>query len=363
MIDSLEGINRMVSFCKSMTSVENNYSSLVVKATNTETALSEAERYRKLYEDEKASKRVLETEIETYKRDIFDFQNQVASQTITTADIHQNAEFKSMQMRLDTISKQKEDLLQEFEEYKKDVEQQAALVGANTQNDVIKHLREELKKAQTLAFDQIVDSRMPIFQETTTLDAEHILYFKEVRPAVYINSFIKYAASLLRIKYHKSLKKNYIIIILDTLCDQFTVEKYRKRGWSINSQPSAEECVLVTNSFDYSKLKSEYHIDQRELVMIIDRTHVKTDAVQMRRAHKFYLINTVNDVADFELDPAYCIGFFAKVPAGTPATPRYLINPWDDSLAEADTRKRCGKCSSDKILSTILEETGVLPKT
>lgn len=361
-ISSLESVNKMVTFSRSLATVEDSYTLTVEQAAKAETMQVEVERYKKLYEDERVSKRVLEADIESYKKDIAEYQEKLATQAVSVGDVHQDAEFKALEARLGAVATQKDELANEFEEYKRDMEQRASLVDGNTQEEVIAHLREELKKAQTLAFDQIVNSRMPILSEATTLGAEAVLYFKEVRPTVYLNSFVKYATSLLRIKYHKQLKKSYIIVILDTLCDQYTTDKYRKRGWAINSTPNPDECVLVTNCFDYSKLKSDYSISQYDLILVIDRTHVKTDAVQMKRAHKYYFVNTVNDIAEFGLDPAFCIGFFAKAPANATAVPRYMTPPWDDSLAEMDTRKRCGKCSSDRILSTILEETGVLPK-
>lgn len=362
MISSLEEVNKMVTFSRSLETIEENYAATVELAAKAELVQAEAEHYKKMYEDEQRTKQVLEADVDRYKQDITELQEKFAMQAVTVGDVHQTAEYKALEARLEAITAQKDALTTEFEEYKKDISQQAATQESNTQEEVITHLREELKKAQTLAFDQIVNSRMPIFSEATTLGAEAILYFKEVRPTVYLNSFIKYATSLLRIKYHKQLKKDYIIVVLDTLCDQYTVDKYRKRGWAINSIPSQDECVLITNCFDYSRLKSDYNISQYNLILVIDRTHVKTDAVKMKRAHKYYFINTVNDISEFGLDPAYCIGFFAKAPANAVAVPRYLTPPWDDSLAESDTRKRCGKCSSDKILATILEETEVLPR-
>lgn len=357
---SMNDINKMAAFCKSLSTAENSYSSLVAASTKAELALADAERYKKLYEEEKTRTHRLGLEVSEYKNNIVDLQGMIASDALSQPVLEHSADYVAMQTKLEALTAEKEKLALEFEEYKKSIEEQAPLVGGESDSEIIAHLREELRKAQTLAFDQIVNSRMPIFQESTALNAEHIFYFKEIRPAVYMNSFLAYAGALLKIKYKNIYKKEYLIIVLDTLCDQYAVSKYRKRGWAINSRPDPKNGILVTNCFDFSRLKSEYNVDTVDLVLVIDRTHVTTDAVQISRAHKYYFVNTINDMTDYNLEPAYCIGFLGNFQSESGVYPKYRVDPWDPMLSTTDSRKRCGKCSNDKILETILNETGVL---
>ena len=379
MINSLEGINKMLTFCKSLESVESSYSTLVAKAVTVDSAVADADHYKELYEKELTVNKTLEAELQNVKKDLYEVQSQASLNSISSESIRLNAEFKTVQAELDTVTEQKEKIVQEFEEYKRSTEERLAQMGTDGQTEIIQQLHDELKIAQSTSFAQLIEGHMPIFQESTALNAEHIFYFKEVRPTVYINSLISYISKALNLVCRKR-SQTALIVVLDPLNNQYDIDKYQKRVWAINSKPDIYQqniqkdsrglqvntntrlqrgLVLITNQFEFSRLREEYEIDLKDILVIIDRTHVKPDAVQMKRANKFYFINTTNDIIDFGLDPSRCIGFMAKVPEDAQQIPKYMVNPWEDSLATSLTDKRCTKCSCDQIFAVIFNEAGV----
>lgn len=361
-IQSIDDLNSMISYCHSLNSATEQYTEIVAKAAQVDNVLAEVERYRGLYEDMRTAKMLSDTDKKDLEQQLESMRSQMDSYTVTEDDIHNHADFKSLQIRVDTIASERDLIKKEFEEYKQNVEEQAALAGNTSKDNIIKHLRDEIKKLKEFPFDQTINSCMPVFQEATTLDAEHILYFKEIRPTVYINGAIYWLSSFLNIRYRNMQRKEYLILVFDPLIDQYTKDKYIKHGWSINQAPSPSNHVLITNCFDYSKLKSLYHIEAYNCIICFDRTHVKTDAIAIKRCKKFFFINTTNDIQDFDLEPASCIGFFESVPAGAVATPKYRIKPWDKSLTAYTDITRSGKFTEDKIFTVILEECGVVTK-
>lgn len=360
-IETIDDINSMTSFCKSLNSATTKYSEVVAKSSKVEEALADAERYRRLYEDLLTAKKIVEADKDDLEKQLEGMHAQLTAHTVTDSDVHNHADYKSLQVRLEAISAEKETLKQEFERYKQNAEEQSALADGSGNTALVAHLREEIKKLKEMPLDKTIEERMPFLIESTTLDAEHIVYFKEVRPTVYINSAIHWLISYLKVRYTKAKHKEFLILVLDPLVDQYTVSKYQKHGWSVNSVPSASNHVLVTNCFNYSQLKSLYHIEAYGAIICIDRTHVKTDAINIKRCKKFYMINTTNDIQDYGLEPASCIGFFEKSPAGAIA-PRYRIKPWDDDLAKYADIKRAGKFTQDKVLEHILVECEVVDK-
>lgn len=361
-IESIDDINSMISYCKSMGQASEQYSQAIAKIAQLDSIAKEAEYYRGLYEDLRAAKTLADEDKKDLEQRLAELQAQISSVTVTEADVHSHVDFKTLQTRLEAISAERDIIKREFDEYKRDAEEQATLVGGGAKDNIIKQLRDEIKKLKEFPFDQTINSCMPVFQEATTLEAEHLLYFKEVRPTVYINGAIYWLSSFLNIRYRNMQRKEFLILVFDPLIDQYTKDKYVKHGWSVNQAPSASNHVLVTNCFDYSKLKSQYHIEAYNCIICIDRTHVKTDAISIKRCKKFYFINTTNDITDFNLEPVSCIGFFESVPSGALAVPKYRIKPWDKSLTSYTDITRSGKFTEDKIFSTILEECGVITR-
>lgn len=359
-IQSINDIGSMISYCKSVNSSSDRISDLVKKSTRIDSALNDAEQYRNLYETIKTEKTVLATDLEAAKKDVMNLQAQLNSRTITSSDVHNHIEYKTLNTRLETVTAERDNLKKDFDAYKADVEEQAAMLADSSKDSVIKHLRDEIRKLQMASYDEIISSRLPIFQEATTLAAEHLICFKEVRPTVYVNSMIYWISAYLKIRYARLQQKTYLILVLDPLVDQFTIAKYKKHGWSVNTEPAAENHVLITNCFDYSKLKSSYHIEAYDCIICVDRTHVLKEAIKIKRCNTYYLINTTNDIGDYNLEASKCIGFFAKTPAGVSDVPKYRIDPWTDYLCKYGDINRSGKMMEDKIFATIFSECGVV---
>lgn len=361
-IESIDDINAMISYCRSLNSTSEQYSQTMAKAAKVEALTAEIEHYQGMYEDLKAAKAIVDADNKDLEERLAAIQTELNLPRTTEVDIHNHVEYKSLQAQLETTISEKNAVIQEFNEYRQNTEEAAALAAGSSKDKVIQHLRDEIKKLKEFPFDQTISSCMPVLQEATTLNAEHLLYFKEVRPTVYINGAIYWLTSFMNIRYRNMQRKEYLILVFDPLIDQYTMDKYSKHGWSINQQPSPANHVLITNCFDYSKLKSLYHIEDYDCIICFDRTHVKPDAITIKRCKRYYFINTTNDITDFGLEPASCIGFFEAIPSGATVTPRYRIKPWDKALTAYTDITRSGKFTEDKVFSVILEECGVITK-
>lgn len=231
--------------------------------------------------------------------------------------------------------------------------------GMDTKDKVIRQLKQDLLTATTTSWDQLTDKRIPAITDNITLAAEHILYIKEIRPTVYINGLVFWLNTYLNIKLTKERKKSFIILLFDPLHNQYTAGKYAKRGWAINNRPLANSNVVVTNDMSMEFLKGTLHIHEYDFIVVIDRLGLIKDVVSHKLAHRINLINTVNDITDYHLDPASCVGFW-EMPANEQQPCKYVIKPSDPKLFVARQDLRSYKFASDGIWAQILKDTGVV---
>lgn len=359
-IDKLNSISELAAFCKSLQQNSAEYTEAIKKATQLESVAEKAEKYRKLYEDTKGNNSAASTEIANLQGEIESLKEQINARTVTPAEIHNSAEYRALRTRLETVTEEKSKLAEDFAQYQRDVEENAAAANSGGLEALNRQLRDELKKLKEQKLSKTIASKLPIFTNSTTLGAEHVICFKEVRPAVYTNSLIHWLDSSLRV-FSASKKKSYLILVIDPLADEFAEKKYLKHGWSVGKYTD-KMTVLVVPPLRFDTLKVTYHVDTYDVIICIDRCHVDVDVFDMRKAATYYLINSVNDVVDFGLDGNKCICFIEKLPASSKSPdelPIYRIPPWKDSLCTTEIKARAGKHSSDGVFISILKDNGV----
>lgn len=240
-------------------------------------------------------------------------------------------------------------------------------------DQLILRLREELAAAQSVTWDATMLKRIPAVTKSVSLQAKKILYFKEIRPAVYVNSLIFWLDVFLKKSITEPHGKSYLILVFDQLVDQYTCQKYSKRNWALNGQPNANTSVVVTNEVSLDFLKGTLNIQAYDFLIVIDRFHLFADVFDTPTTERFYLINTPNDIVDFKLDPNRCIGFFEwskeeydengkvqVVPDSSAPPCKYLVYPTDIRLARAATETRAYKMVKDGFWRDILKGAGIL---
>lgn len=357
---AMSDIDAMVAYSKSLSSSKTNISQLMSDSKMLERFAEERDKYQTLYETEKANYAALGTEYSEAQETISDLRQACAQKIVTDDQVRNSKLFIDLQAQYDAAVSERQVKTQELEKLRSEMEEQIKLLTTSQKDEIIRRLKDELTKAQSMSYDKLLEGKLPVLRDSTTLDAEHVLYFKELRPTVYINSLIRWMNAYLRTRYEGMQHKQFIILVLDPLIDQNTVDKYTKHGWSINIAPATDNRIVITNIFDYIKLKQEFALNKYNLVVVIDRCHLRKNAVAMKRAQSYYFINTPNDINDYNLEPCECIGFFSSIAASkTVRDSKYHIDPWSDELIAETIDKRSGKFTSDAVFSKIFNSLGI----
>lgn len=290
-------------------------------------------------------------------------QSQIAELSTREVDIdavQKHPAFVQLKQQFDTTTVALADTEEEF----KKLQLAAGILnmdgeGMDTKDKVIAQLRKDLYTVKTTSWDQLMDKQIPAVTDNVTLNAQAILYIKEVKPTIYINSLAFWLSTYLTIKYQKEQHKTFIVIVFDPLINQFSRTKYAKRGWAINAIPNANTGIVVTNTVSLDFLKGTLHINEYDFVVVIDRFGLMKDVVSARIVHKYCLINTPNDIGDYCLDPQRCIGFFNVPPDQAPPC-KYVVSTTDSKLYTMETERRSYKVFKDGIWVDILREIGVI---
>lgn len=359
-LEAMSDIDAMVAYSKAMSVSKMSISQLMSDSKMLETFAEERDKFRTLYETEAAKTKGLSTELSEAQDTIADLRQACNQKVVTNDQVRNSKIFIDLQAQYDAATAERQAIARELEVLREEMQEKIDLLSTSQKDEVIKCLKNELAKAQSMSFDKLLEIKLPVLSDSTTLDAEHVLYFKEVRPTVYINSLIRWMNAYIRTRYEGMQHKQFLIVVFDPLIDQNTVDKYSKHGWAINTAPTAEARVLVTNIFDYTRLKKDFSLNKFDLLVIFDRCHLHKNAVEMKRAHSYYFINTPNDITDYQLDPCDCIGFFSSVAASkTVRDAKYHIDPWSDELIAETIDKRSGKFTSDMVFTKILNSIGI----
>ena len=127
------------------------------------------------------------------------------------------------------------------------------------------------------------------------IDIEHVIYFKELTPCGYINSFITNFIQYLKI----SKKKNVLCLIYDDA--EFNKHKYGKlrringSTFVANQSLKGEHTVVVT---DAAPQILEEALITHNIVIVYDRMGSATDIVTGRNVHKFAVVNSQKEMLE-----------------------------------------------------------------
>jgi hypothetical protein len=153
-----------------------------------------------------------------------------------------------------------------------------------------------------------IKSALPVVTDNMSLKS-NILYFKEVKTAIYMNTFIN-SIALLTISNSKHYPdNNTLIVVYDYLLDEFRIEKYNNRGFAINNPPDKVN-VVVTNHTDW-KFLLDIGIRNYKNIVVFDRLGLKQDLFSRKNMSTYYLVDSVNDSKHFKLPLKNCVCFFS----------------------------------------------------
>lgn len=196
------------------------------------------------------------------------------------------------------------------ENYKKCVDEQAIVI--KRQNTELDDLKDKLKltsdklsgfsstfAGQTGALTYVemnVDRlRTKMSTQQARIDIEHVIYFKELTPCSYINSFIANFVQYIKI----SKKKNIICLIYDDA--EFNKHKYGKlkringSNFVTNQSLKGESMVVVT---DAAPQILEEALITHSIVIVYDRIGALQDIVVGRNVHKFAVVNSQKEMLE-----------------------------------------------------------------
>lgn len=194
--------------------------------------------------------------------------------------------------------------------YKRCVDEQALVI--KKQNSEMEELRDRLKLTTeklnsfsssfgnsaggTSYIEMDVDKlKTRITMQHARIDIEHVIYFKELTPCGYINSFIVNFVQYLKI----SKKKNVICLIYDDA--EFNKHKYGKlkringSNYTAGQSLKGERLVVVT---DAAPQILEEALITHSIVIVYDRMGATPDVVVGRNVHKFAVVNSQKEMLE-----------------------------------------------------------------
>lgn len=313
-------------------------------------------------EDLRHSLTMLKSEYNELKEKVA--QDTASSIMTTSVNVSESPEYLALKKQLEQANLKLTELSAEYSR----LQITAGIVtnDSGTEEDpkdrLITNLKKEIETLRSTSYVDMLRQRIPSVTQALALKADCILYLKEIKPQIYINSLIQWLEVLLRVRYRDLYHKTYLILVFDQLSNEYTIKKYDKRKWAINTTPNATASVVVTNEVSLGFLKDRLQIDQYDFLVVIDRLGNLRDVFDTPKTQKFYLVNTVNDVTDFNLDRNRCIGFFDQ---DADQFVKYHMSPTDATggLTTSDFEKRAYKIYKDHVFDKILIEIGVMPNT
>lgn len=232
--------------------------------------------------------------------------------------------------------------------------------GGLDANTVIAKLKSELAEAsKSKTGNEQLKQIMPIIGDTFPLEAKKILLIKELKPAIYMNSFLSVLSKVCGSITESNPSETFCILVLDRLNNEFREFKYRKRGFTINSAPGINlqrnGNVLVTNTFDIGFLKNTLKIGSAKYLIVVDRLGLRDSPVKHNAVETFYMIDSRHDVNDFAIKGSHNLIVYGKL-AHTSAVAS--ISP-TDSLYESTTEDREFTLYRQQAIENMLIEAGV----
>lgn len=216
---------------------------------------------------------------------------------------------------------------------------------------MIKRLTMQLDKIRNASADVVLAESLPIINNSTAITLSKILYLKEVRTAVYMNSLIAWLLKYISVKHY-----NGLILVYDPLYNQFDRRKYESRGWKINT--IIDNHLMIINNLSLQYLRDTVNLNDFDKVIVIDRLHVEKDIFEHGCVSKYYLVNTINDPEEYNLPPDRCVCFSSPIQTADDRVPKYFMTPGDATLTVTATDKRMYKIKQDGVFPSILDAEG-----
>lgn len=227
-----------------------------------------------------------------------------------TANEELEAKVRGLEASLTELRMKTADSVGKAENYKKCVDEQAIVI--KKQNSELDELRDKLKltneKLSSFSssfggqisgvsyIEMNVDKlKTRLTTQHARIDVDHVIYFKELTPCNYINSFI--ANFVQYIKINK--KRNVICLIYDDA--EFNKHKYGKlkrlngSTFTANQSLKGESMVVVT---DAAPQILEEALITHSIVIVYDRMGAMPDIVIGRNVHKFAVVNSQKEMLE-----------------------------------------------------------------
>lgn len=195
-------------------------------------------------------------------------------------------------------------------------------VFTGDQAEYIKKLETELAKVQSGDYFKFVANKLPIVTENVYIKAKNILYIKEMKSAIYMNSLIRWFFARINNQTQRESGLKTLLIVYDFMYDFVRTKQYAKNKFQINA-PS-KSGVVITNNFSYDFLRDILDIAEYDSIILIDRLGFDQKIWERNNMKFLYLIDSIADIESIGLKANDCVGFFKStelaytvVPDGT----------------------------------------------
>lgn len=338
----------------------------VVKLTSEVTAKTEEN--IKLYADltsEQATLRKtndgLKTQLETVKSDKTAADLELARMSDLLRDTKTELIQSAAQYNL--VIQETAGLTDEFEQTKQKLSQLEANAEDQDLLNTIARLKLQLADANKEKMSTNgLKTIMPIIGSSFALNARKVICFKEVRPAIYMNTFISALNEILKDTVGKTQRRSYCIVVLDMMLSDFDKFKYNKKKFNINCAPVANSAkpkmATVINNFDVAFLKGTLKLQNYDYLFIVDRLGLVEPSVAHSSLIEYFMINSIRDISDFNLKGLNTIIFGSSM-ANLKNTGSVVIAPAGElySMGENEREFRLYK---DNVIKDVLVRSGVI---
>lgn len=277
--------------------------------------------------------------------------------SITTKDEQYNELVAEYNETVNNVSRLKDCVLKQqvtIEKYK-DAEDRL------DSNAVIKKLQEQLAAAAANKFD-IDDIRksMPIIGNTFALAAQKIVVIKEVKTALYMNSFLLHLNDVCYERIYRTAKKSYCIVVFDMMLQDFRVFKYKTHNFFINAAPAVTSTqsryITVVNQFDIAFLKNTLGLDKFDYLFVVDRLGLSPASVKHSSAVSFFMVDSIRDINEFNLGKSNLIVYGKPL---QPTQSTITVFPNGD-LFNKNREARAVQFHREKVMQSIFKISGIV---
>lgn len=148
--------------------------------------------------------------------------------------------------------------------------------------------------------------KLPIIAEDIKFTDSRVIVLREVKTAIYMNKLLEFIRTNYRLR-QKTENKKYLLLVLDPLSDEFRLAKYKKHSYPINEV--VKDIPMLISNEDLSAISKLVDLSSYSEITIVDRYQKIQSAVKHPKADTYYLIDSLSDTIDYNLDRTRCIAF------------------------------------------------------